>query len=115
MPVEYGTAGKKKIAVQLAMRNLEPETGFFYRHKQENPALGIRTVVRRTSIWELSLTYRQSQPIHSMDRFIYVTLFIVATFQSAAQQKHPTAEIEPYYDLTLTPAERDSLLSGLEE
>lgn len=34
---------------------------------------------------------------------------------SFAQKKYPTAEMEPYYDLTFTQAERDSLFRGLED
>ena len=32
-----------------------------------------------------------------------------------SQSKYPTAEIEPLYDLNFTRAERDSLLSGLQD
>jgi len=50
---------------------------------------------------------------------IYMVYFILAvclTTQSAfAQKKNPTADIEPYYDLSFTQAERDSLLRGLED
>ncbi len=34
---------------------------------------------------------------------------------SQAQKKYPTADIEPYYDLNFTQAERDSLFKGLED
>ena len=47
---------------------------------------------------------------------LFITLFFAGVLFSAnAQQKYPTAEIEPYFDLKLTPAERDSLFSGLQE
>ncbi len=53
------------------------------------------------------------------ERSIYVVYFILAvclTAQSAfAQKKYPTADIESYYDLSFTQAERDSLLHGLED
>lgn len=50
---------------------------------------------------------------------IYAVYFILAaclSIQSGfGQKKSPTAEIEPYYDLAFTQAERDSLLRGLED
>lgn len=50
---------------------------------------------------------------------IYAVYFILAaclSMQSGFSQKNsPTAEIEPYYDLAFTQAERDSLLRGLED
>jgi Asp-tRNA(Asn)/Glu-tRNA(Gln) amidotransferase A subunit family amidase len=53
------------------------------------------------------------------ERSSYVVYFILAfclTSQFAgAQKKSPTADIEPYYDLSFTQAERDSLLRGLED
>ena len=53
------------------------------------------------------------------ERSSYVVYFILAfclTCQFAdAQKKSPTAEIEPYYDLSFTQAERDSLLRSLED
>ncbi len=52
-------------------------------------------------------------------RSIYVVYFILAvcltTHSAFAQKKYPTADIEPYYDLSFTQAERDSLLRGLED
>lgn len=44
-------------------------------------------------------------------------LFILLTVSvsvAVAQEKHPTKSIEPYYDIILTDAERDSLQSNLE-
>ena len=47
---------------------------------------------------------------------LFVTLgFILSTLSSFGQLKFPTAEIESYYDLNFTPAERDSLFLGLQE
>ncbi len=43
---------------------------------------------------------------------VSVTLFLVSI---AAQGQSPTEQIEPYYDLSFTKAERDSLLSNLQE
>ena len=48
----------------------------------------------------------------------YTVYFILvlawATVPAIAQQKYPTQEIESYYDLSFTKAERDSLLSSLQ-
>ena len=47
---------------------------------------------------------------------VYFILVVCLTTHSAfAQKKYPTADIEPYYDLTFTQAERDSLQRGLED
>lgn len=45
--------------------------------------------------------------------FILVLCFPV--FTTHAQKKSPTADIEPYYDINFTAAERDSLFRGLED
>lgn len=44
---------------------------------------------------------------------LFVLLMAVITV-AAAQDKHPTKSIEPYYDISLTDAERDSLQSNIE-
>ena len=53
------------------------------------------------------------------ERSSYVVYFILAFCLAGqfagAQKKSPTADIEPYYDLSFTQAERDSLLRGLED
>lgn len=41
-------------------------------------------------------------------------ILILLSLTVAAQEKHPTKSIEPYYDISLTDAERDSLLSNIE-
>ncbi len=47
---------------------------------------------------------------------VYLILaFGILSYNSFAQKKYPTAEIEPYYDLNFTPTERDSLLKGVED
>lgn len=46
--------------------------------------------------------------------FITVVFLFICTL-IFSQQKYPTAEIEPYLDLSFTPAERDSLLQGLSD
>ena len=45
----------------------------------------------------------------------FILLFAFATNWLIAQEKYPTKEIETYYDLTFTKAERDTLLSGLQD
>jgi Asp-tRNA(Asn)/Glu-tRNA(Gln) amidotransferase A subunit family amidase len=45
----------------------------------------------------------------------FILAFCVTTHFAVAQKKYPTAAIEPYYDLSFTQAERDSLLRGLED
>jgi Asp-tRNA(Asn)/Glu-tRNA(Gln) amidotransferase A subunit family amidase len=45
----------------------------------------------------------------------FILLFALATNYAIAQQKYPTKEIEAYYDLDFTTAERDSLLSNLQD
>jgi Asp-tRNA(Asn)/Glu-tRNA(Gln) amidotransferase A subunit family amidase len=42
-----------------------------------------------------------------------IVVFCISINGTWAQTKYPTAEIEPYYDLSFTPAERDSLFRGL--
>lgn len=44
-----------------------------------------------------------------------ILLFSLATIPLFSQQKNPTADIETYYDISFTKAERDSLLSNLLE
>jgi len=44
-----------------------------------------------------------------------IVAFCMVVITSFAQKKYPTAEIEPYYDLNFTQAERDSLFRGLED
>jgi len=44
-----------------------------------------------------------------------IVAFCISVNTSFAQKKNPTAEIEPYYDLSFTQAERDSLFKGLED
>ncbi|CAN5177806.1 amidase [soil metagenome] len=46
---------------------------------------------------------------------VCLAIFLLLTVAANAQKKYPTKEIEPYYDLNFTIAERDSLLSGLED
>lgn len=46
---------------------------------------------------------------------IFVLLGAVSNNSLAQQNKYPTADIEPYYDLSFTTAERDSLFSRLVE
>ncbi len=52
-------------------------------------------------------------------RSIYKVYFILALSfvmqGTLAQKKYPTVDIEPYYDISLTQAERDSLQRGLED
>lgn len=45
----------------------------------------------------------------------FILAFVLATVYSIGQQKYPTQEIEAYYDLDFTKAERDSMLSNLQE
>jgi Asp-tRNA(Asn)/Glu-tRNA(Gln) amidotransferase A subunit family amidase len=47
--------------------------------------------------------------------FFFTLAFVKVTILSFSQQKYPTADIEPYYDLNFTQAERDSLLSSLSD
>lgn len=46
---------------------------------------------------------------------IITLLGITAVLATAQQNQQPTAEIEPYYDLKFTAAERDSLFSSLQD
>jgi Asp-tRNA(Asn)/Glu-tRNA(Gln) amidotransferase A subunit family amidase len=48
-------------------------------------------------------------------RVSLILLFSLATIPLFSQQKTPTADIETYYDISFTKAERDSLLSNLLE
>lgn len=48
-----------------------------------------------------------------MSRITILILF-AASLSVAAQDKHPTKSIEPYYDISFTDAERDSLQSNIE-
>lgn len=48
-------------------------------------------------------------------RFIFLFSVLLFAERVTAQTKQPTAAIEPYYDLNLTNAERDSLLNGLSD
>lgn len=48
-------------------------------------------------------------------KLFIIVILTAAITQSIAQQKYPTVEIEPYYDLSYTQAERDSLLRGLQD
>ena len=45
---------------------------------------------------------------------IVAILFCISTFAPGQENKYPTSEIEPYYDLNFTKAERDSFLSVLQ-
>ena len=44
-----------------------------------------------------------------------IVAFCLSMNTSFAQKKYPTTDIEPYYDLSFTQAERDSLFKGLED
>ena len=46
---------------------------------------------------------------------IVLILFVTACAKNEQQTKHPTKSIEPYLDISLTDAERDSLIGGLED
>ena len=46
---------------------------------------------------------------------IVLMLFVTACVKNEQQTKHPTKSIEPYLDISLTDAERDSLIGGLED
>ena len=47
---------------------------------------------------------------------VFITIGLVFILSGVrAQNPQPTAEIEPYFDLSFTPAERDSLLQGLRD
>jgi Asp-tRNA(Asn)/Glu-tRNA(Gln) amidotransferase A subunit family amidase len=45
----------------------------------------------------------------------FILLFGLATIPLFSQQKNPTTDIETYYDVSFTKAERDSLLSNLQD
>lgn len=47
--------------------------------------------------------------------FIVFVLLVVACAKNEQQSNHPTTSMEPYLDINLTDAERDSLLGGLED
>ncbi len=46
-------------------------------------------------------------------KFSYAFVFLLLPIQLYSQSKFPTVEIEPFYDIHYTQAERDSLYSGL--
>src|SRR5262245_20895505 len=46
---------------------------------------------------------------------LFITFFSIVVSADAFCQASPTAGIEPYYDLNFTAAERDSLLTGLQD
>ena len=50
----------------------------------------------------------------SIYNLYFILIFIMTVQLSFAQEKYPTAQIEPLYDLNFTQAERDSLLAGLQ-
>jgi len=47
--------------------------------------------------------------------FTVLLLFIITVNVAKAQNKYPTISIEPYFDLKLTDAERDSMMDNLKE
>lgn len=51
----------------------------------------------------------------SIYKLFIILIALITMSTSQAQQKFPTADIEPFFDLRFTPAERDSLLTGLQE
>lgn len=51
----------------------------------------------------------------SIYRLFTTVAFTFLTMVVCAQTQHPTQEIEPFYDLNFTTAERDSLLQGLRD
>jgi Asp-tRNA(Asn)/Glu-tRNA(Gln) amidotransferase A subunit family amidase len=56
-----------------------------------------------------------SEKLQSIYKLFVILIFLAPATGSFSQPKYPTADIEPFYDLSFTPAERDSLLSGLQE
>ena len=50
----------------------------------------------------------------SIYKVYFILIFILTIQLSIAQEKYPTTQIETFYDLNFTQAERDSLLSGLQ-
>jgi Asp-tRNA(Asn)/Glu-tRNA(Gln) amidotransferase A subunit family amidase len=54
-----------------------------------------------------------SKNLKSIYKLFIILIFLVTATLSFSQQKYPTTDIEPFFDLSFTPAERDSLLSGL--
>lgn len=50
----------------------------------------------------------------SIYKVYFILLFSLLVQSSIAQEKYPTTQIETFYDLNFTQAERDSLLSGLQ-
>ncbi len=52
---------------------------------------------------------------HTSYKLFTIIGFVLIGNLASGQAKYPTAEIEPYYDLSFTPAERDSLLQGLRD
>ncbi len=51
----------------------------------------------------------------SIYKVSFILFFIFTTLGTFAQSNYPTSSIEPYFDLSFTKAERDSLLNGLAE
>jgi hypothetical protein len=49
-----------------------------------------------------------------MYRLTLIILLAASVSVAKAQDKHPTKSIEPYYDISLTDAERDSLQINIE-
>lgn len=52
---------------------------------------------------------------HSIYTVYFTLVACLSSLSGFSQKKYPTADIEPYYDLSFTQAERDSLLRGLED
>lgn len=50
----------------------------------------------------------------SIYKVYFILIFILTVQLSIAQEKYPTIQIETFYDLNFTQAERDSLFSGLQ-
>ncbi len=50
----------------------------------------------------------------SIYKVYFILIFILTIQLSVAQEKYPTTQIETFYDLNFTQAERDSLFSGLQ-
>ncbi len=51
---------------------------------------------------------------NAMFRHLILAAFVTTTTLAVAQEKYPTKSIEPYFGISLTDAERDSLLSNLQ-
>jgi hypothetical protein len=52
---------------------------------------------------------------HSIYKVLFIAAFTLTAINGFSQEKSPTTDIEPFYDLTFTEAERDSLLNGLKD